>query len=571
LSASPNLAAGPEVASNRSPFERFSDWALQPSVLIRTVIYTTTFLYLRTIFFDYVYDDSELIITNPWMASWKCVPAIFTHSFWGFLEFPRLIDFYRPLVMLTFAAVFHVFGPAPGWFHLMAGLLHVLATYLVYRLGCEATGDHILAAIAAGVFGLHPTKVETAAWISGISDSLSLVFFLASMISYFKWRTEEQHTRRSLFVSATFLLLALFSKEAAIFAPVLIAINELCLAKGKIRDRLVVTARAAWPFVAVTIFALIARMLLIRTPLGHQVNRIPIRATFFTAPQATLWYLRQQLWPADLSVQYPMMIVKHFSMSGFLLPLLLLVAVLIAVIAAVRKNATAIFFLSWFLVTLGPIILYHITLQEHDRYFYFSSVSSSMGIAYLLTKVRRFGVIANSIVVFALFVGMTISTFVYESYWDNETKLFTRAVRIARDNSDASSYLVSIYLGQKQYDKAEAVAQAVIDTPERTAEGWCMLGYILIEENKYDEALAAMQKSVQLTSGDNLGRNIGLASAETKLGHNAEAALIYRKELTRYPTLQFLHANLAYLLEQMGQHDEAQRERKLAARPGSSI
>jgi hypothetical protein len=114
--------------------QAISNWFVQPQVIIRLVLYLTTLLYLPTIFFDYVYDDNILIIINPWMASWKCIPAIFTHSFWGFLEIPRAIDFYRPLVMLVFAAIFHLLGPAPGWFHLIAAAMHVLATYLVYRL-----------------------------------------------------------------------------------------------------------------------------------------------------------------------------------------------------------------------------------------------------------------------------------------------------------------------------------------------------------------------------------------------------------------------------------------------------
>jgi len=134
----------------------------------------------------------------------------YIHTFFlGFLEVPRLIDFYRPLVMLSFALIFHIFGPAPGWFHLVAFSLHVVATYLVYRLAYEATGDGLLSAIAAGIFGLHPTKVETAAWISGISDSLSLVFFLTSIIWYFRWREGDQRKARCLAISSAFLLLAL--------------------------------------------------------------------------------------------------------------------------------------------------------------------------------------------------------------------------------------------------------------------------------------------------------------------------------------------------------------------------
>src|SRR5215510_14982964 len=182
-----------KAASHRDRLHPLAQWFMQPSVLLRIVLYLTTLIYLRTALFDYVYDDSTLITLNPWMESWKQVPQLLTHSFWGFLEVPREIDFYRPLVSLVFTTILHVFGSAPGWFHIVAAGLHVWATYLVYRLACETVGDKTIAAIASGLFGLHPTKVETAAWISGISDSLSAVLFLGSMIWYFKGRNHEQH------------------------------------------------------------------------------------------------------------------------------------------------------------------------------------------------------------------------------------------------------------------------------------------------------------------------------------------------------------------------------------------
>ena len=101
----PSLAGRPEA---------WSQCFLKPAILIRVVLYLTTAIYLRTVLFDYVYDDTVLITLNPEMASWKLVPSFFTHSFWSFLDIPRLIDFYRPLVMVVLAAVRHLAGPAPA-------------------------------------------------------------------------------------------------------------------------------------------------------------------------------------------------------------------------------------------------------------------------------------------------------------------------------------------------------------------------------------------------------------------------------------------------------------------------
>jgi len=567
LSVAPIPHPEGSVASLRFSLDKLCRWFIRPAVLIRVVLYLCLLIYLRTVLFDYVYDDSILILINPWMASWKCVPAIFTHSFWGFLEIPREIDFYRPLVMLLFAAIFHLLGPAPGWFHLIAVAMHVFATYLVYRLSHETTDDKTLAAIAAGIFGLHPTKVETAAWISGLSDSLSLVFFLLSMIAYFQSRKSQgNRQKRNVIASVSFLCLALFSKEAAIFAPALIAIYEFKIAEPGFRNRCLAVARSVWPFATVTLFALGARVLLVHTHTGHLLNEIALVPTLLTAPRAILWYLGKQLMPLGLSVQYPIILVRSFSPTQFLLPLLLLIGTGTAVVIAVRKSVTGIFFLSWFVLMLAPVILYHVNLQEHDRYIYFPSVASSIGLAYLITRLRMVGSIllpASLLVLFAIMVSLTFN---YESYWDNDLALFTRAVEIAPGNPNAVEYLASHYVDTRQYDKAEALAQRLLYVSDQAGEGWYILGTALCAQGEYERGVEAMRKAAESAQPQNLLHSLGLADADLKLGHNLEAATIYQEQLRKYPDVAYLHGRFSVALKAMGKSDQAARELELEKR-----
>lgn len=543
--------------------EAWSHWFLQPKVLIRVVLYLTTLIYLRTVLFDYVYDDTVLITLNPWMESWKQVPQLLTHSFWGFLDIPRSIDFYRPLVSLVLATILHLLGPAPGWFHLAAAGLHILATYLVYRLACETVGNEKFAAIAAGFFGLHPTKVETAAWISGISDSLSAVLFLASMIWYFKARETREHRTKYLLLSTIFLLLALFSKEAAIFAPVLIGIYEFSAANSRFRDRCLASLRAAWPFVAISGAALLARKTLIRNDVSQGLRDIPLLSTILTAPRSILWYLGKQVWPTELSVQYPIMLVRTFSVSQFLIPLVVVLGLVIALSWAIRRNPTGIFFASWFALMLAPVILYLISLQEHDRYSYLPSVAISMGIAYLLGFTETLGGVriqaAILLVLFALLAGLTAN---YESYWDNDTKLFTRAVEIAPDNVNAAEYLATSYVTLGQREKGEAVGKRLIASAN-AADGWYILGTILLYENKFEEARDALQTALKLWGRHPLTASLALASADSSLGRNEEAAEIYREQLRRWPNKAFLHGYLATALRAAGKLEEAKRESEI--------
>src|SRR5207248_9776916 len=99
---------------------------MDPPVLIRVVLYLATLIYLRSALFDYVYDDTILITINPEMQSWKLLPTFFTHSFWSFLEIPRVIYYYRPLLMVVLASIYYFLGPAPGLLHYIAVGLHIL-------------------------------------------------------------------------------------------------------------------------------------------------------------------------------------------------------------------------------------------------------------------------------------------------------------------------------------------------------------------------------------------------------------------------------------------------------------
>jgi protein O-mannosyl-transferase len=554
------------TGSRPSPFQAWSQWFIQPAVLIRVVLYLATLIYLRTALFDYVYDDSLLITLNPWMQSWKHVPQFFTHSFWGFLDVPKVMDYYRPLIMLVFAAVYHLLGSAPGQFHLIAAGMHILATYLVYRLAYETTSDRKLAAFAAGLFGLHPTKVETAAWISGLSDSLATVFFLASMIAYFRSRKADGSNRKDLALSLLFLLLALFSKESAVFAPVLLAVYELTADDCPVSQRWLRTLRSVWPFAVVTALAFAARLILVRNHSAQLLSQIPATQAVLTAPRTTLWYIGKQLCPVGLSIHYPIPVAASLSFRQFLLPCLILVTLSIAILFLIRRNQTGVFFVTWFVLMLAPPILYESILLKQDRYFYLPSVATSIGLAYVLVRITRFRPVLQASVTIVAFLSMAALTFTYESYWDSDVALFTRATQIAPNNPRVSEYFANQYISLGQPENAEAVARQVISQPNQSAEGWYLLGTVRLSQKRFEEARTALQESLRLSQGRRMPASLALATADLKLGKYEEAAQIYRDQIAKRPYVSSFHRDLATILNAMGRSDEAARERQLGQR-----
>src|SRR3954467_529466 len=144
--------------------QRLMELAATPAFLFRAGLVVVLALYLRTLAFDFVYDDLALPV-SPWLASWHGVVEAFRSDVFGDKGVAGSA-YYRPLASTLMIAVARVASPTPAWFHLMAIVLLVVMYALCYRLGQILFKDDWIAALAAVLFALHPTKVESVAWLS---------------------------------------------------------------------------------------------------------------------------------------------------------------------------------------------------------------------------------------------------------------------------------------------------------------------------------------------------------------------------------------------------------------------
>jgi hypothetical protein len=128
--------------------------------------------------------------------------------------------YYRPLVVVTFAVDWAIWGWNSWGYHLTNVLLHGLASAGVYVL-CRALGLRLLPALAGGLyFAIIPANAATAVYVSERSDAMVVIFALASLQSL-RWYRQTGRARHLLGVNAM-LLLGVGSKEIAItIAPLL--------------------------------------------------------------------------------------------------------------------------------------------------------------------------------------------------------------------------------------------------------------------------------------------------------------------------------------------------------------
>lgn len=118
---------------------------------------------------------------------------------WAFTSV--LFGHYIPLTRLSFSRSHALGGMDPRGYHLASLLLHVanaVAFYFVARrllaageaagvqAGRRESGIVVAATVAALVFGIHPLRVESVAWITGRADLLCGGFVLLTAWAYLR-------------------------------------------------------------------------------------------------------------------------------------------------------------------------------------------------------------------------------------------------------------------------------------------------------------------------------------------------------------------------------------------------
>ena len=135
---------------------------------------------------------------------------------------------YSPMVILSYCFE-HSFDTivAPGkmvvenfqpfLYHFDNVLLHVATTAIAFfffrALGVRGWG----LALGTALFGIHPMRSESVAWVTERKDVLYGLFYIAALLSYWKYLT-EQKSKYYVF-TLLFGLLSLFSKIQAVSLP----------------------------------------------------------------------------------------------------------------------------------------------------------------------------------------------------------------------------------------------------------------------------------------------------------------------------------------------------------------
>jgi tetratricopeptide (TPR) repeat protein len=498
----------------------------------------------------------------------------------------------------------------------------VLATWLVFRIAQQLSGNRGTAFIAALIFGVHPTHVENVAWISGVSDPLMACFLLGSLAAFLRARELREDSREVLVERATKSVnhgvhggsrgnpwlsqsssggisgvrsgevsgkawyaagslvlfgLALLSKETAIVLPVLIFAYVLICERddegsagfgrsfaGAIRESV--------PYL---LLVLIYGGVRYRVLGGWSHPTIPVGWTevFLTWPGVLWFYARHLLWPLRLSEFYPLDYVRHFSASAVLMPLALLLIVAVAVAFVLfllrghsRKNVAS-FALLLIIVPLLPVLdLRSLTVGDivHDRYLYLPCAGFALLMALLIRELgqrlpERQGAILPPALAAILGVSFAALTVTQQMQWASDILLYTRGLESAPANLTVRDNLASALLNANQPARAIPLYLEVLNRNPDFWRSTYNLGFAYYKTAQFQAAEYYFQRAIRINPSDS-DQYIYLALAQLELKKLAEAAENASVAIARNPNIRGYHFVLGLIFKAGGDRARAAAE-----------
>ena len=268
----------------------------------------------------------------------------------------------RPVLFLTYWLEYQATGPSTFLYHVTNVAIHtingVLAFFLVARLvvlaGIAASKRWWIAGFCALLFLFHPLQTESVAYISGRSESLAAMFFLAASVVFVYRDRTVVSWRVSTLILGLFALAILTKANSIVLVPVLMLIDVYFSADSwkaiKTDWRLYVPPLLASLFG----LAMVRRILATSTSAGFAMPLMTWYQYLFTEARAIFQYLRMFVAPFGQSADHDFAISRNVLAHGAIVFMLLLAAIAVFAFLIRKRWPLASFGIALFFLLLAP-------------------------------------------------------------------------------------------------------------------------------------------------------------------------------------------------------------------------
>lgn len=501
------------------------------------------------------WDDQELVTGNPQLGSLS--PAnilnIFTRPHPG----P-----YIPLTILSYAVEYRFVRLKPFFYHQTNVLLHIANVLMVFLILYALFGNIYAAAAAALLFGLHPLRVESVAWVTERKDVLCGFFYFGAVLAYLKFQASR---RKALYIAVLALYIAAnLSKPMAITLPAALLLFDH-LREGRITRRAlkekIPFLIIAVPFIIVNYFTQILKT---DTPAFNLLHSILI------ASHNVFFYLYKTLFPFKLSnlYPYPSPDLNPIPFLFYVYPFLLVILGLL-LIWSDRRTRHLIFGALFFLITLLPVsqlIPVAGPAIAADRYTYLPS----FGIVYLVGLAglwfwrrskgkNRLGQKLAAICAGSVLVAMAAGSALRCRDWKDSLSLWNDVLQKYPDNS------VALNNRGRAYTLLDKPARAIADYDQAIAVDpqyelpYYNRGVAFDKLKEYDRAIADFDRALAIKPNLAVAYE-GRGNSYAGKGEYEKALADFDRALKLEPSLDVAYIDRGMANFNMGRYDQALAE-----------
>jgi protein O-mannosyl-transferase len=488
---------------------------------------------------------------------------------------------WHPLTWLSHMADVSLFGKNAGAHHATNLVLHIVNSFLAFVVFRKMTGCFWKSAMVAALFAVHPAHVESVAWVSERKDVLSTLFWLLTMLVYFRYadfqrkdaktqrrrekkakgKTEVQNSKvkgQRIYYFLTILLFALglTAKPMLVTLPfVLLLCDYWSLERWKaLRDLkpLVIEKLPLFALSAISAYVTI----LAQKSFGavQTLQMLPLPTRLLNAVVAYAKYVATFFYPVNLGVTYPYQ--ESFPLWQTLGSLALLIAITALCIRQRRERKYLLMGWLWFLGTLVPVIgVVQVGSQSMaDRYTYVPFFGLFVMIVWGAWEIfLRLGL--NRMIVAAMvgvvLLALSFLCFKQVSHWQNAETLYSHTLGVGQGNFIIKHNFCNYLLRENRLDEAERLCRASIDENPNFVDSYTTLGVVYARKQNLEAAVQNFKKSLEIDPNNptvytNLAAPLAMLGRTEEAEQNIDkAADIYRRAGAPPSILNNAYTNLA--------------------------
>lgn len=461
------------------------------------VIFITLIVFSPALKADFVnWDDDTYIAENP------VIQDLTIDNLRVMFRMDRsMIGNYHPLTELSFAINYAISGLNPTAYIATNLAIHIFNTILVFFFFYYFSEKDIIVSTLTGLlFAIHPMHVESVCWISERKDLLYVFFYLAALISYFPVIKRKS----KIYYLFTLLLFtfSLLSKAQAVTFPLALLLLHIWYKKIQLKSLIIYLG----PFL---ILSLIFGLLAISTQSDAlTIVDLNIFDRIIVGSLGLVMYLIKSVVPFNLSALNPYPPDLDWPGYYYLMPVIF-IGFVISIFWVFRKNKAAFFGLTFFLLTVLPVLQFlPVGMSMYaERYTYLPYLGLFFIGADFYSQMtgHRLWTINTpqySILLVVLLVTFCFTTFQRTQVWHNSESLWSDVIQKYPHNFVAYVNITNHYIYDDQLNKAIEFADMGIQNVGHNVYFYDNKSYALMVDNRFSEALEVIESAKKNTQPD---------------------------------------------------------------------